>query len=518
MTKKLAQFKLKANMSGVRTETRYVGTAGGKRIENQYAVIEGVGHMIRGSVMNGVYYSPEFYDSMVEIMQGQKTQAPNSHPGVNANGEFFQPGDTEYIAHNIGSYDTNWRDDSGVLRSDSYVNLNMIENDEDAAYLLNSISTKSPIDRSTGLYMNVSEESGVGQDGEPYQYKAIEPIGPLDHSAWLNPNIEPGAKTNLEGVGAFTNASFPAMKLPLAKGEFDSEGAMERVKEYTDSMDKPSANFRKFFNSYDINNVDSFDGYDGLFVDIVDGDPMAYLSEMSDTLRAQYEPEKESFWNRLKKLFVGKNKLSIRDIEDKIYKKLNEGLDDVERWPMEIYADNFIYRNEDGRLLQQEYEMVGENVSFVDEPFEVERVVEYKPVNGVNAMRDKILAALAAANVNTDGMDDDALFTAYNEHLAQDKGGEDNPAANLEVLEAVNSLKEQFGTLQAQVNANANKEKDTLVNKVVELDVGIDEDTAKAMSNSALENVIKKNGGTVGFNAATSNDNHNADTYGAMPE
>lgn len=89
--------------------------------------------------------------------------------------------------------------------------------------------------------------------------------------------------------------------------------------------------------------------------------------------------------------------------------------------------------------------------------------IEYKEVD---PMKEKILAALNAAGVKTEGLDDDALFAAYNESMkpkakVEDEEEMDNEGGNgktkeknSEVLEAVNALAEEIKQLKV-VNAAA---------------------------------------------------------------
>ncbi len=149
--------------------------------------------------------------------------------------------------------------------------------------------------------------------------------------------------------------------------------------------------------------------------------------------------------------------------------------------------------------------MDDDEVVFTSEPVEVERVIEYKPItnnnDGDRIMREKILAALNAAKVETNGLDDDALFAAYNE---LDKGKDKTPATNAsedltaQITAAVNAA---VKPLQDQITANADAELDTAANKVAALDMGVDVTAAKAMGIDACNSFLAKNAGEVAFNA-----------------
>jgi len=97
-------------------------------------------------------------------------------------------------------------------------------------------------------------------------------------------------------------------------------------------------------------------------------------------------------------------------------KNENAQEDSCHSWPQDVFANYFIYSDDSGKLFKQEYVLAEGAVYFNGIPQKVERITEYKIINqnGDRIMRDKIKAALIAANVKTDGLDDDALFAAYN--------------------------------------------------------------------------------------------------------
>ena len=112
-------------------------------------------------------------------------------------------------------------------------------------------------------------------------------------------------------------------------------------------------------------------------------------------------------------------------------------------------------------------------------------------------MRDKILAALAAANVKTDGLDDDALLAAFNKLQAKPETQNNSEDIKTLIAEAVtNAVK----PLQDQLIANADKELNQAVEAVVALNKGIDEAAAKAMGLAACNAFLAANG-HVPFNA-----------------
>lgn len=110
---------------------------------------------------------------------------------------------------------------------------------------------------------------------------------------------------------------------------------------------------------------------------------------------------------------LGNSDLSFEQIYEGLRSVLPEG-----SWPREVFAKYCIYMGSDDRLYQQDYLVdSGGSVALVGQPVEVVRKVEYEPItnsNEVDAVKDKILAALNAAGIKTEGLDEAQLLTAYN--------------------------------------------------------------------------------------------------------
>ena len=550
MSKKLIRFNSQLKTNNLAKKTMHVGIVNQKSLSADYYVIENVCHMVRNSVMKGILYTAVNFDELsAELMKSNaRIPAPLSHPS-DENGGFVDANDPiTFPAHNIGGFDTDWRVNGDKLVSNTYIPVDSIDNPkEDNQWLSDRINNKQPIDRSTGLYLNYEDETGIGKDGEPYSAKTTV-IYELNHSAILNPDIEPGAKNNGESVGMFTNSkgteieiedvelinntSSPAMNLPLANADsqWDATKSEQDIRMYTDSLDSPTSNYRKFFLSFNIDAVDSFESYylpfavidggvphanktalenakakiDGM--DISEADKLsanktidAYLSKFDEGTASNTSLFKK-ITNKIKSLFT--NESSHGDVFELLYKKLNENITEngQDNWPRDVFSNYFIYSGVSGKLFKQEYEITESVVQFNGMPQEVVSITEYKIINqnGDRIMRDKIKAALIAANVKTDGLDDDALFAAYNSLTATKPETENNSEdlASL-VTQAVNAA---VAPLKEQLNANADVERNQLAEQVVTLDMGIDEVAAKAMSVNALKSVLAKNG-VVAFNS-----------------
>ena len=119
-------------------------------------------------------------------------------------------------------------------------------------------------------------------------------------------------------------------------------------------------------------------------------------------------------------------------------------------------------------------------------------------------MKEKILAALNAAGVKTEGLDDDALFAAYNEAMkpkAKAKCEDDMEAckkdkaeaANAALVSAINSLTEKVAAMEAANAAAARAETDALAAQVANANI-LPLDDAKKLSKDALNGLLAKNG------------------------
>ena len=131
-------------------------------------------------------------------------------------------------------------------------------------------------------------------------------------------------------------------------------------------------------------------------------------------------------------------------------------------------------------------------------------------------MKEKILAALNAAGVKTEGLDDDALFAAYNEAMKPKGKVEDEDevddaegnakAKNSDVLAALNAITEEIKQLKAANEAKAQEEIDAVAAQVANAGIMELED-AKKLSVKSLNGLLAKSGvvvanGAGGFSAA----------------
>ena len=158
---------------------------------------------------------------------------------------------------------------------------------------------------------------------------------------------------------------------------------------------------------------------------------------------------------------------------DEIYQMLREAIrapsgSDVYRYVVTVWPDKFIFE-EGNKLLQQKYLIDDSTVTLVGDPVEVVRKpTEYEvKTNGeINPMKEKMIAALNAAGVKTEGLTDDQVWDAYNQQVQKKTGGGDpgqQPQINSEAITAavnlaIKPLTDEIGTLKTQLQANAEKD------------------------------------------------------------
>lgn len=517
MSQKLIRFNSKLNTANAKKKTMFVGKVNGKALHADYMVIENVCHMLSGTVMNGLLYGDDVFNLLADdlMKSNARIPAPMSHPS-DESGAFVSADDPiTFPAHNIGAYDSDWSVSGDKLMSNTYIPVDSIENPKVGnEWFSNSIKNGLPIDRSTGLFLSVNDATGYGRDGEPYEAEVSE-IFELNHSAILNPDIEPGAKDNGSGVGMFTNAkgdkveigecdilinSFaPAMKLPLAPIDyiFNESEALQRIKVYTNSTDKPSTSFRKFFLAYDINNTQSFDGYTGLFADIIDNRPHAVKSQVSNN----ESDHAKTYVNRFDSELKGNKQSFVKSAINKLFSLMGGEQSAVNE-------SDFVYRGKNDIMYIQQYNTEGGELSFTGEPVEVIKIAnEYKPIinnNTTESVMDKAeLIALLTANgitANADMTDDElkAKLKKKLEGKSEDKKLDE--VANTATTDAIAALTATVNSLSAQITANADKELDSAVASVVAMNKGIDEATAKTMGLASCNAFLAANG-HVAFNA-----------------
>lgn len=183
--------------------------------------------------------------------------------------------------------------------------------------------------------------------------------------------------------------------------------------------------------------------------------------------------------NKFKSFFAGNSDLSFSDVHRLLSEKLNENKVDGKEW---LYIDsifpNYLIYESQNKKLKQTY-LIDENqkVNFVGEAVEVKKTIVYDEIktNGENqTMKEKILQALNAKGIKTDGLNDEQLLAAFNEQAAKEaiekkKGKEEKDEQGKEGKEKTTNAQvpEWFANFVTTVN-NRFDEMSKVVNKSVE--------------------------------------------------
>lgn len=468
-----------------------VNSKGLGRITEQYIfgakhlVIEGTGSIIANTVMNDIFYPEE---ELIQIAKNGKgwIHAPNGHP-TDENGNFVPAGSPQGIAQGyIGVISGNYRMENRRLVRDIAINIEVAEKSEAGRELLRRVRNNEDVDTSTGLLFKPVNKAGVGEDGETYSRIATNIM--LDHDAILL--TERGAATSDQGVGMFANsadesvdvvhsdvtanASIPATTLEVVDIEYDEEGALNRIKEYTKSADKPGYNYRRFFLQFDRDNAESFNAYSMPFADVVDGKPVAVLSQIR-----KY-----------------KNQINSAGADG-----LERAVEAIERYSS---AHNSIDK-EDGIVKRVSKKVMDMIASIMKTDYNQPVVLNSDQPEG-NPMKDKIMAALSAAGVKTEGLSDDQIFNAYADLMGKKKEDESGDkvanAINTALAAQLKPLQDHIKSLETSLNASKDAELTALAAQVEALDVGLNAASAKLLGVEGMKAVIAKNAGTVNFNSA----------------
>ena len=195
---------------------------------------------------------------------------------------------------------------------------------------------------------------------------------------------------------------------------------------------------------------------------------------------------------------------------DMVRKSVQEGLDRSaidSDWIEELYQDRVIFWSKD-QLFEVPF-VIDESgfTTIVGIPLPVERDVTYSPKTNSegNAMKEMILNALAAANVDAEGMDDKALLKAYNELKTSGDAlaapvADDNSGLAAIVANAVKPLADKIGGLEAQLNSANDAELTRLAELVGNSDKfqGLDVENAKKLSLDTLKGMAASCGAAYG--------------------
>ena len=206
---------------------------------------------------------------------------------------------------------------------------------------------------------------------------------------------------------------------------------------------------------------------------------------------------------------------------DEIYQMLREAIrapsgSDVYRYVVTVWPDKFIFE-EGNKLFQQKYLIDDSAVTLVGDPVEVVRKpTEYEvKTNGeTNPMKEKMIAALNAAGVKTEGLTDDQVWDAYNQQMQKKDGGQaqfNSDAITAAVNAAITPLTEKIGHLETQLQANAEKDLKTKRDAVKAKFSFMDEAAVNSLSGDALNALYSQCQTSTGLNPAFQGNSEKSD-------
>lgn len=404
-------------------------------------------------VMNSVLYPAEQLAAGAATLESKP--APAGHP-KNAAGQAISALNGEaMLTSYIGAVCRNARHEGGRTLVDIVVNEKQAMAHPDGAKLVERLdaaisgTNADPIHVSTGLYFEpISTNGEVG--GKKYQRIATNLR--YDHLAILL--NERGAGTPEDGVGMFLNdaGEEEAIETVCITNAGDTKVDLAKAKKaLSDAIN---------LHEKHMNGSEPTTGADG------EKSQQKMMRMMKAALAAlgngskapmamnavTFPEDKRSAgllaW--VKRLIGnGSTELSFDAITSALYAQMPEGA-----WIRDVFDRYAIWTDREGKLWKQDYAVSSDgSVAFSGQAQEVTREVSYRPItnsNEVDPVKDKILAALNAAGIKTEGLDESALLTAYNSLVAK---------PHTDALVAANSKIAEF---EAAAQAAQNAERDTL--------------------------------------------------------
>ena len=115
-----------------------------------------------------------------------------------------------------------------------------------------------------------------------------------------------------------------------------------------------------------------------------------------------------------------------------------------------------------------------------------------------------------------DGMSDEDISNAFEKMGEKDEPKKDEPKANADysLIKAIEALTNKVASLETQINAKDESEKDSLVAELKDLDTGLTEKALKTVEVSVVESLHHKHTGhTVTLNGARKSQQATAEDY-----
>lgn len=366
----------------------------------EHYVIRGVVPIVDDIVMNGGLYPAEEINKSFKTME--RKLMPIGHPMVN--GKYVPSTDPEALnKYYAGAWAQNVSKANDKVVMDVYVNKAMADTKPDGKRLIQRLDDMMSGENIDPIHVStgllLNKEQRAGESkGKKHSWVAHNLD--FEHTAILLD--EPGAGTPEEGVGMFVNAD-------------GKEADVEKTS----------------------------------------------LIDAANSM-------KDGWWNKVKFFLSNSSEMSFDDIYQALRMSIKQA-DKKWRYVVSVWPDHFVYE-EDGdnakpKLFDQKYLISDKVVTLVGDPVEVVRKpTEYEvKTNGeTNPMKEKMIAALNAAGVKTEGLTDDQVWDAYNQQMQKKEGGGDHAQAQINsdaITAAVNlalkPLTEEIGTLKTQLQANA---------------------------------------------------------------
>lgn len=415
----------------------------------EHIVVNNVVPIVDNVVMNGGLYPAEEIEGSYQSMEGKLM--PLGHP--TSNGKYISANSPTAINNfHVGAWFVNVQKNGEIVSGEMRVNKRVAETTDGGKKLVERLIAMQNNQTTEPIHvstgLNLYKTNARGES-KGKSYTWIARNMQFDHIAILLD--QPGAATPEEGVGIFVNS----------KGEEET-------------------------------------------VEVVN------LQESKDCTRG-------NIFQRIKWFFTGNSsEFSFETIARLLDDYLNKDRqkDDPWRWIDSVFPDHFIYNDKQKKFKQ--YYTIDSNgeVSFSKDPVEVVKKVYFTELttNGDSAMKEKIIAALKAANFSTEGKTDEELLTAYNALQAKPPVG--SPEANNEALAKL--IREEVANALKPILDEANSAKVKVINEkreAVKAKFGLDDAAVNALEGAALDALFAKTQETAGIAGGGMAANQEADQW-----
>lgn len=412
----------------------------------EHYVIRGAVPIVDDIVMNGGLYPAEEINNSYLTME--RKLMPLGHPMVN--GKYVSANDPQAVNdYYAGAWAQNVSKANDKVVMDVYVNKAVADTKPDGKRLIQRLDDMITGNNADPIHVStgllLNKEQKAGESkGKKHSWVAHNMQ--FDHIAILLD--EPGAGTPEEGVGMFVNSD-------------GQEGEVET----------------------------------------------ASLIEAANSM-------KDGWWNKVKFFISNASEMSFDDIYQALRMAIKQD-DKKWRYVVSVWPDHFVYE-EDGenatpKLFDQKYLITDKVVTLVGDPVEVVRKpTEYEvKTNGeTNPMKEKMIAALNAAGVKTEGLTDDQVWDAYNQQMQKKEGSGDptgsqinSAAITAAVNLAIKPLTDEISTLKSQLQANADKDLATK-RAAVKAKFEFDDAAVNSLQGEALDALYAKCQTSHGLNPA----------------